>query len=54
MSKGIKVTSVKIYGQSVSNLKELSSKRKGERNPIKTIESIVEQLINQAYKKECK
>lgn len=49
-----KTTSVKVYGQTVDSLRELSSKRKKERNPIKTIESIVEQLIQEAYKAECK
>lgn len=49
-----KKTTVNVYGQTAVNMRALSAKRKDERNPIKTIESIVDQLINQAYKKECK
>ena len=49
-----KTTSIKVYGQTAINLRELSSKRKSERNPVRTQGDIVEQFINQAHKEECK
>ena len=51
---GTVTSSVKIYGQAVANLRELSDKRKNERHQFRTQENIIEQLINQAHKKECK
>tara|TARA_R110002096_G_C14155758_1_gene684440 strand:+ start:149 stop:316 length:168 start_codon:yes stop_codon:yes gene_type:complete len=50
----IKKTTVNVYGDTAVNMRALSAKRKAERNPVKTIESIVDQLINQAYKREVK
>ena len=49
-----KTTSVRVYAQTAIKLRELSSKRKAERNPVRTIEDIVLQLINQAHTEECK
>jgi len=54
MQMETKTTSIKVYGQTAINLRELSSKRKSERNPVRTQGDIVEQFINQAHKEECK
>jgi hypothetical protein len=54
INEGSATSSVKIYGQAITNLRELSDKRKNERHQFRTQESIVEQLINQAHKREVK
>lgn len=50
----MKPTQVKLFPFYNEKLNELSEKRKDERNPVKTKQAIVEQLIEAAHKKECK
>ena len=48
-------TAVRLHRDTTAlKLNELSEKRKKERSSIKSAQDIVEQLINQAHKRECK
>tara|TARA_R110000803_G_scaffold210685_3_gene283212 strand:- start:6453 stop:6605 length:153 start_codon:yes stop_codon:yes gene_type:complete len=50
----MKDTNVKLVAHYRAKLDELVEARKEANNPFKTKQSIVEQLIETAHKKECK
>jgi hypothetical protein len=48
-------TAVRLHRETTAvKLNEISYKRKSERNSVKSAQDIVEQLINQAHKREVK
>lgn len=47
-------SNIKLSPETNSKLRDLSVKRKSENNLIKTQQAIVADLIDRAFKKECK